>query len=183
MSNTKPGTQSYRYDTAASGLVDLGRLDARNAGTVAELIRNNMSDFQEAGTVLASTWRRLKNIEKTYGNEGALYVTCVLKKDQRIVGGIGLLPFAGLSFNERKGMICDLFVEPDFRGQNLGKKLFNEAIFQARQFGYESVYLETTPEMTHAQRLFRRFGFQPIDEGDESQENKGLACYYLLPSL
>ena len=119
---------SYHYETSAAELVEFGTLTSNNSAIVADLIRENLSHFQEAGTVLASTWRRLKDIEKTYGNEGASYITCELKGQNKIIGGIGLLPFAGLSFNERKGMICDLFVDSEFRGQNLGKKLFNQAI-------------------------------------------------------
>ncbi|MDA9951272.1 GNAT family N-acetyltransferase [Oligoflexaceae bacterium] len=189
MDNGKLGPKSskggYHFDTSAAELVVLSPFDDTKSQVVTDMIRANLSGFQEAGTVLASTWRRLRDIEKTYSREGTRYLVAEFKNTGEIVGGVGILPFAGLSFNERKGTICDLFVNPAFRGQNIGKKLFNEVIYVGKQFGYASMYLETTPEMLHAQKLFRRFGFRPISdrEDDKTKTSDELACYFILENL
>lgn len=172
------------YETSLLDQLELSPLHEEDAALVTEMIRTNMAPFSEAGRVLAAIWRRLKDLYGTYDQEGAQFTVARLRGSQEIIGGIGVGPFAGLSFNERKGAIRDLFVNDAYRGRSVGKRLFHEAMSVARSYGYESVYLETTPEMTNAQKLFRRFGFRPIEHNDEKKtDQQELACYFLLENL
>jgi len=175
---------AVHFETCLLDQLQISKLSDDEAAEVTDLIRHNMAPFQEAGRVLAAIWLRLKDLYGTYEAEGASYLVAKLEESGEIIGGIGIGPFAGLSFNERKGAIRDLFVSPEYRGRNVGKRLFHEAMLAAKRFGYESVYLETTPEMVHAQNLFRRFGFRPIEHGNKEKANsEELACYFLLENL
>jgi ribosomal protein S18 acetylase RimI-like enzyme len=54
-----------------------------------------------------------------------------------------------------------LYVAEAGRGRGLGRQLVETLIEQARQAGYARMRLDTTPDMTTAQDLYRSIGFVP----------------------
>ncbi|KAJ6185248.1 hypothetical protein N7519_006549 [Penicillium mononematosum] len=55
-----------------------------------------------------------------------------------------------------------LYVLEEARGERLGEKLVQAILAQARALGYRGMRLDTLPEMTAAQRLYRKYGFVDI---------------------
>ncbi|KAJ5313096.1 hypothetical protein PENANT_c018G06962 [Penicillium antarcticum] len=56
-----------------------------------------------------------------------------------------------------------LYVLEEARGERLGEKLVEAILAQAQAFGYRGIRLDTLPEMTAAQRLYRKYGFVDIE--------------------
>ncbi len=55
-----------------------------------------------------------------------------------------------------------LYVQPAFRGQQLGDKLMATVVAKARQLGYSRLVLDTVPQTVAAQGIYLRTGFTRI---------------------
>lgn len=61
--------------------------------------------------------------------------------------------------------VCEmkrLYVRPQFRGNDIGKKLVELLIREARKIGYKKMVLDTVPTMKTAQKLYKSLGFYKI---------------------
>jgi ribosomal protein S18 acetylase RimI-like enzyme len=67
------------------------------------------------------------------------------------------------------GELKRIYVQPTARGRGIGERVTTELIAHATRLGYQSVRLDTAPELTAARALYERLGFQPI-----AQYRKGL---------
>ncbi len=75
-------------------------------------------------------------------------------------------------------------VEPSFRGHGIGARLLKRCLSEAQRIGYDRLYLETTPQMEHAQKLFIRNGFRPVTTGvAKISKTDSMPCYYLMENL
>lgn len=57
-----------------------------------------------------------------------------------------------------------LYVAPAGRGLRLGEKLSQAVIEEARRLGYEYLYLDTDPGLTHANAIYENLGFEDIPQ-------------------
>ena len=55
-----------------------------------------------------------------------------------------------------------MFVDPAYRGHQLGQKILQLSLDEARLLGYRSIRLDTVPEMQGAIKLYKAAGFYPI---------------------
>lgn len=175
------GTQS----TMVEQTIQFQHLDPNDEQDMCDIIRRNLSVFEEVGSVLAATYRRLDGLYGNYLGEGLRFIAAKNTEQNQLVGGAGIGPLAGLPLSEGYGEIRDLVIEPDYRGQGLGARLLKTCIATAKEFGYKRLYLKTTPQMQNAQRLFERFGFRAVTHGagEKMEPKTGLPCYYLLEDL
>jgi putative acetyltransferase len=61
---------------------------------------------------------------------------------------------------------CELkrmYLKPECRGNGVGKKLLQFMFDKAVELGYTNMLLDTLPQMTQAQHLYKQFGFQQIE--------------------
>ena len=160
---------------------------------IVELIRDNIKPYGESGNVITSTYRRLEDLYRAYSQDGAHFYVAKDVHNNRCIGGVGLGSLHGLPITEGFGEIRDLVLEHEYRGKGIGARLLGMAIDKAMLVGYDVLYLEVTPNMTMAQKLFRRFGFRPVTLESEQEHalrhaqgsmpslsNHEIECYYLL---
>lgn len=163
---------------------------------VRDLIRRNLQGYDEVGSVLASTFRRLAALLRIYKSEGSKYF--VLKETSGsgiCLGGAGIGSLHGLPPSEGLGEVRDLVLDEHFRGQGLGARLLKRCVEEAKALGYKRLYLETTPQMENAQKLFIRFGFRPVTQaqsdtrgsmskgGTAGETPAGVPSYFILDQI
>lgn len=66
------------------------------------------------------------------------------------------------------------YVEPEYRGIGLGKKLLQLYMDFLKEKGYQSSYLWTTHELQTAASLYTRYGFKLTEERDSTAFEKPL---------
>jgi ribosomal protein S18 acetylase RimI-like enzyme len=73
------------------------------------------------------------------------------------VGCVGLRPI-----DDTRCEMKRLYVRPEMRSLQLGRRLTEDICNEARSIGYRQICLDTLPTMTSAIRLYTALGFQPI---------------------
>lgn len=86
----------------------------------------------------------------------------VILEEGEIVGcgGIAQLKDAPESVCELQKM----YFREQLRGKGLGQYLLNQLLQKAREFGYQTCYLETRFHLKAATRLYQRNGFEKLDQ-------------------
>lgn len=165
--------------------IKITTLAASEEEKIIALVRRNMENFDAAEAVLAATFRRLSNLYTVYSHPGAQLFIATLSEDrERPIACAGLGPLHGLPLSEGIGEIRDLVVDAAYRGQGIGSRLLHRCIDEAKQLGYQRLYLETSKNMVNARKLFLRSGFRPVlASGTADSDKSDLPCYFLLENL
>src|SRR5437867_3705948 len=71
-----------------------------------------------------------------------------------------------------------LYVKPDYRGRDLGRRLAEAAIAAARNAGYERMVLDSLPKMRAALALYRKLDFREVPPY-LAQPTPGATCFEL----
>ncbi|UCM52739.1 bifunctional helix-turn-helix transcriptional regulator/GNAT family N-acetyltransferase [Aeromonas dhakensis] len=98
-------------------------------------------------------------LHETYLGERSRYWV-IEGPDGSILGGGGIAPLAG-----EEGQVCELqkmYFMPSLRGLGLGRRLVLQALDEARVFGYQRCYLETTAVLREATALYESLGFEHL---------------------
>ena len=108
------------------------------------------------------------------------YSRVIIERDVSVVDRegeiIGVLVLASTS----DGLLLDIVaVHPNCQGQGLGRKLLVFAEDQAREQGFNSIYLCTNIHMTENQVLYGKIGYREY----ERREEKGYSRVYMRKNL
>jgi putative acetyltransferase len=84
-------------------------------------------------------------------------VVLVAIENGEFIGCVGIRPRSEIEAELKR-----LYVQPSYRGQSIGKRLFHTAMSKAKAAGYASVVLDTLPTMKAAKTLYIDYGFKEI---------------------
>lgn len=136
--------------------IEIRPIQFSDNAAMARIIRNSLEEFGAArpGTVYfdESTDHLFELFQST-----PLSAYFVAVKDGALVGGAGIFPTEGLP-----GTTCELvkmYLSPKVRGMGLGRFMIDRCLQKAKENGFDSVYLETMPELKKAVSVYEKFGF------------------------
>jgi putative acetyltransferase len=154
---------------------------------VRTLIKTSLSEYDQSATTINATLRRLEHFILEYSKEGAQYLVARDPGNNNApIAGAGIGPLHGLPLSEGMGELRDVFVSSEYRGLGLGAKIIKTCVDKSKTFGYNKLYLETTPQMSIAKKLFLRSGFRPITDSANSENttsDEPLASYFIMEDL
>jgi len=93
----------------------------------------------------------------------------LLKKDNHTIGCAGLITNDFISRGDLYPWICALFIDAEYRGNNYGSLLLEKAKEDAKQAGFEYVYLCTSHIGYYEKHDFRYIGQGYHPWGEESR--------------
>lgn len=140
---------------------------------------------QYAQVVSPSMWKHYqRDILETLENV-ALDISIIAIQENIIVGSVLLYPanvhvYADVPNHAMWPEIRLLAVEPEARGQGIGRALMDECIQRARSAGEEFLGLHTADMMQVAQRMYEGMGFVRVPERDFRPSEEILVKGYVL---
>jgi putative acetyltransferase len=158
----------------------LANLAVGDESQIVEMIEKALLNLDDEGPALMSTRQRLSRFFASYQEPGSSYLVLREGLAGRLIGGIGVRPFAGLPPEERLGEIRELVIDPDYRSLGLGRNLLEAAIQRANKLAYRRLYLQVTAQMLHARHLFERSGFRPVASTLNPEALEGQPTYFVL---
>ncbi len=114
----------------------------------------------------------MADLEKFYSPKGGLMVAEV---DNEIVGVCCLG-----SLEEQIGHIRHFYVQPQFRGRGLGRKIMENLIEQSKVMGHKIIRLDTGWFMEAAQALYYSAGFKNISPYPGTEVPEELHSYWIF---
>tara|TARA_R110000868_G_scaffold99653_4_gene274197 strand:+ start:112 stop:597 length:486 start_codon:yes stop_codon:yes gene_type:complete len=135
------------------------KIEKKDNQGVAQLIRAVFDELNipKVGTAYADPY--LDFMFEEYSKPKSAYF--VVENEGRVVGVAGVAPLE----NEAE-TICELqkmYFAPETRGLGIGSQMMAICLQSAKDFGFESCYLETMPYMLGAQKLYKKVGFEYLD--------------------
>ncbi len=105
--------------------------------------------------------KEIREIEEKYGlPEGRLYIA-----------SIGKNPVGCVALKKIDHEYCEmkrLYVRQGNRGKDIGKKLVERIISDAKDIGYKHIRLDTFPFMDRAIKMYKNYGFYEIEKYNDN---------------
>jgi putative acetyltransferase len=127
---------------------------------ISKVIRSAILEMGAPKTGTAYEDKATDLMFETYQKEKVAYF--VLEHKNKVIGGAGIAKLDNCKMN-----ICELqkmYVHPLARGKGLGTLLISKCLEKAKEFGFESCYLETMPYMEAARKLYTKNGFLNLEQ-------------------
>lgn len=126
---------------------------------IASIIRDTLKEFgaNHPGTVYYDP--TTDALFELFQKERSTYN--IAEMDGEIVGGGGIYPTDGLPADTCE--LVKMYLLPKARGIGLGKKMIEQCLQQAKENGFNKVYLETMNELKPALKVYERMGFVYLD--------------------
>lgn len=70
------------------------------------------------------------------------------------------------------GEIKRMYIKSEYQGKGYGKEMLEKLIKKGQSLGYKALRLDAGPFMKAAQKLYRSYGFEEIDEYPEAEVPK-----------
>jgi len=124
---------------------------------LASIIRNTLAEFgaNHPGTVYYDAVT--DSLFELFQKPLSVYYVAETNEGQ-ILGGGGIYPTDGLPVATCE--LVKMYLLPEARGKGLGRSIIEKCLQSAKELGFESVYIESMPELRKALKVYELFGFE-----------------------
>ena len=84
-------------------------------------------------------------------------------RDRKVIGYVVIAFGFDYEFGGRLATVTDLYLDPPHRGHGFGRQALARIELFCRDTGFTALELQVERHNPHAARLYRSFGFQPLD--------------------
>ena len=136
--------------------IQIRTIQPNDNAALANIVRTALTEFgaNKPGTVFFD--ETTDHLFELFQQEGSSYKVALI--DGEVVGGAGIFPTEGLPTGTCE--LVKMYLKNEVRGTGLGRKLIDESLAFAKNYGYKNVYLETMPELNKAVSVYEKYGFE-----------------------
>ena len=156
--------------------IQLKKIQPEDNQAIYKLIRETLEDLNLDQPGTAYTDPYLDHLYEFYQEE-ARAEYWILKKNEQVIGGIGLGPFGN---NKKVAELQKYYIKKEFQGQGYGRLLFEKVLNAAKEMDYEKLYLETNDLLDQANRIYKHYGFELLNEPLPGSEHEAMNRWFLL---
>lgn len=126
--------------------------------SLAIIVRQSLEEFKanKPGTVYFD--ETTDHLSDVFTIENSAYF--VVEVNGEIAGGSGFYPTEGLPTDTVE--LVKMYLSKKFRKKGFGQILLQKCMEEAKLAGFEKMYIETMPELTHAIAMYEKNGFEYI---------------------
>ena len=106
-------------------------------------------------------------------NKKEVPTTFVALKDDEILGTASLIKYDMDTRKDLTPCLADVYVDPDWRGQQIASKLVKRVLKEAEDIGHSKLYLYTR----EAEGLYEKLGWKVIERIDYYGDNVPIMLY------
>ncbi len=140
-------------------MVEFRPIEITDNQTLAKIIRSGIEEFDIPRNGTAYTDPTTDNLFQLFQSENSFYYVAI--ENNEILGGCGIFPTQNLP--ENCAELVRFFLTQNARNKGIGKKLMQKCIDLAQEIGYNSIYLESFPEMKKAISLYEKLDFEYLN--------------------
>jgi putative acetyltransferase len=127
---------------------------------IAQVIRTALEEYGVARPGTVYTDPTTDDLFSLFKQERSVYFIAELNGE--LIGGCGVFPTLGLPKDCAE--IVKLYIKKEARGLHIGFQLLEKCANAAQEMGYQSLYLETLPELDKAVSLYERCGYTLLEK-------------------
>ena len=135
-------------------------IEQKDNPKIAKAIRSVLIEMGVPKVGTAYEDAALDCMTETYNAPRKVYF--IVEKGDEIIGGAGISPL-----DHYEGNVCELqkmYFMSEARGKGLGSEMMAKCLDFAKRVGFDQCYLETMPYMDDARKLYKKVGFECIDQ-------------------
>lgn len=155
-------------------------IQSQDNAQIAKIIREVSAEFglaAESGFAVGDSI--LDNLYEVYQQRNAAYWVIVDEQDQ-VFGGGGIAPLEG---DQSILEIQKMYFLPIIRRYGFAKQILNLAFDFAHEQNFKRIYLETTPSLWQAVKLYEKSGFEHLDHPEGNTGHSAACEIWMLKTL
>ncbi|GGZ67450.1 N-acetyltransferase [Algibacter mikhailovii] len=135
-------------------------IEPQDNGQLEQVIKACFHEFKIPLEGTAYTDRETPRMFESYQDNRERYF--VLDCNGDVLGGGGIKPLT--DFEDSVCEIQKMYFSPSARGKGYGRALFEKCLQTAKEYGYESAYIESASQLKAAIHIYESYGFSHLKE-------------------